>query len=322
MADDAAVSRGRVLPMFDLNDLYLYAKVVEHGGFAPAGRILGLPKSRLSRRVAKLEERLGVRLIQRSTRQFQVTEVGLEYYRHCLGMLEQAVAAEDAVERNRAEPRGIVRLASSTALLDSRLAPMLARFMAQCPVVELLVKSYNRRVDVIGEGFDLVLSVQHQPLESSELVMRRLAPSRQCLVAAPGLLAEHGRPLSPEGLQLLPSLNWGANVQDATWMLIGPAGAEAAVRHRPRVVSDDLAVLREAALAAVGAVLLPEEAVRADLADGRLVHVLDDWAPREGEVVALFPSRRGLMPAVRKLIDYLADAFEQEQQAATPVRAR
>ncbi|AUY34066.1 LysR family transcriptional regulator [Pseudomonas soli] len=307
--------------MFDLNDLYLYAKVVEHGGFAPAGRILGLPKSRLSRRVAKLEERLGVRLIQRSTRQFQVTEVGLEYYRHCLGMLEQAVAAEDAVERNRAEPRGIVRLASSTALLDSRLAPMLARFMAQCPVVELLVKSYNRRVDVIGEGFDLVLSVQHQPLESSELVMRRLAPSRQCLVVAPGLLAEHGRPVSPEGLQVLPSLNWGANVQDATWMLIGPAGAEAAVRHRPRVVSDDLTVLREAALAGVGAVLLPEEAVRADLADGRLVHVLDDWAPREGEVVALFPSRRGLMPAVRKLIDYLADAFEQEQQTATPVRA-
>lgn len=308
--------------MFDLNDLYLYAKVVEHGGFAPAGRILGLPKSRLSRRVAKLEERLGVRLIQRSTRQFQVTEVGLEYYRHCLGMLEQAVAAEDAVERNRAEPRGIVRLASSTALLDSRLAPMLASFMAQCPVVELLVKSYNRRVDVIGEGFDLVLSVQHQPLESSELVMRRLAPSRQCLVAAPSLLAEHGRPLSPEGLQVLPSLNWGANVQDASWMLVGPAGAEAAVRHRPRVVSDDLTVLREAALAGVGAVLLPEEAVRDDLAAGRLVHVLDDWAPREGEVVALFPSRRGLMPAVRKLIDYLADAFEQEQQAATPVRAR
>lgn len=322
MTDDAGVSRRRVMPMFDLNDLYLYAKVVEHGGFAPAGRILGLPKSRLSRRVAKLEERLGVRLIQRSTRQFQVTEVGLEYYRHCLGMLEQAVAAEDAVERNRAEPRGIVRLASSTALLDSRLAPMLAHFMAQCPVVELLVKSYNRRVDVIGEGFDLVLSVQQQPLESSELVMRRLAPSRQCLVAAPDLLAEHGRPVSPEGLQVLPSLNWGANVQDATWMLVGPAGAEAAVRHRPRVVSDDLAVLREAALAGVGAVLLPEEAVRADLADRRLVHVLDDWAPREGEVVALFPSRRGLMPAVRKLIDYLADAFEQEQQPATPVRGR
>lgn len=322
MSEDGAVARGRALPMFDLNDLYLYAKVVEHGGFAPAGRILGLPKSRLSRRLAKLEERLGVRLVQRSTRQFQVTEVGLEYYRHCLGMLEQAVAAEDAVERNRAEPRGIVRLASSTALLDSRLAPILARFMAQCPVVELLVKSYNRRVDVIGEGFDLVLSVRHQPLESSELIMRRLAPSRQCLVASPGLLAAHGQPQRPEQLQALPSLCWGVNVQDFTWLLEGPEGAEAAVPFRPRIVSDDLAVLREGALAGVGAVLLPEEAVAADLASGALVQVLDGWAPREGEVVALFPSRRGLMPAVRKLIDFLAEAFEQEQAATRPARAR
>lgn len=322
MSEDGAVARGRALPMFDLNDLYLYAKVVEHGGFAPAGRILGLPKSRLSRRLAKLEERLGVRLVQRSTRQFQVTEVGLEYYRHCLGMLEQAVAAEDAVERNRAEPRGIVRLASSTALLDSRLAPMLARFMAQCPVVELLVKSYNRRVDVIGEGFDLVLSVRHQPLESSELIMRRLAPSRQCLVAAPGLLAAHGKPQRPEQLQALPSLCWGVNVQDFTWLLEGPQGAEAAVPFRPRIVSDDLAVLREGALAGVGVVLLPEEAVAADLACGQLVLVLDGWAPREGEVVALFPSRRGLMPAVRKLIDFLAEAFEHEQAATRPHRAR
>lgn len=305
------MSGPRALPMFDLNDLYLYAKVVEHGGFAPAGRILGLPKSRLSRRVAKLEERLGVRLIQRSTRQFQVTEVGLEYYRHCLGMLEQAVAAEDAVERNRAEPRGIVRLASSTALLDSRLAPMLARFMAQCPVVELLVKSYNRRVDVIGEGFDLVLCERYQPLESSELVMRRLAPSRQCLVASPGLLAEHGRMASPAQLQALPSLCWGINVQEFTWLLQGPQGGEVSVVFRPRVVSDDLAVLRESALAGVGVVQLPEEAVSADLAAGRLAHVLDGWVPREGEVVALFPSRRGLMPAVRKLIDFLAEAFEQ-----------
>lgn len=322
MTEDAVVSRGRALPMFDLNDLYLYAKVVEYGGFAPAGRILGLPKSRLSRRVAKLEERLGVRLIQRSTRQFQVTEVGLEYYRHCLGMLEQAVAAEDAIERNRAEPRGIVRLASSTALLDSRLAPILARFMAQCPVVELLVKSYNRRVDVIGEGFDLVLSVRHQPLESSELVMRRLAPSRQCLVASPGLLAEHGQPQQPEQLEALPSLCWGVNVQDFTWLLEGPEGVEAAVPFRPRIVSDDLAVLREGALAGVGVVLLPEEAVAADLASGRLVQVLEGWAPREGEVVALFPSRRGLMPAVRKLIDFLVEAFEQEPVATKPSRAR
>ncbi|MFC5698872.1 LysR substrate-binding domain-containing protein [Pseudomonas sp. GCM10022186] len=301
--------------MFDLNDLYLYAKVVEHGGFAPAGRKLGLPKSRLSRRVSLLEERLGVRLIQRSTRHFSVTEVGLEYYHHCVAMLAQARAAEDVIERTRAEPRGVVRIACSTPLLDSRLAPMLARFMAQCPVVELLVKSLNRRVDVISEGFDLVLSVRHQPLESSELVMRTLAQSRQCLVAAPSVLAGHTGSLGPADLFELPSLCWGSNVQDYTWELEGPDGAVASIHFRPRMVSDDVAVLREGALAGVGAVLLPEAFVKDDLASGRLVNVLEGWVPRMGEVVAIFPSRRGLMPAVRKLIDFLTEAFEQESLA-------
>ncbi|MFK4233001.1 LysR substrate-binding domain-containing protein [Pseudomonas guariconensis] len=300
--------------MFDLNDLYLYTKVVEHGGFAPAGRVLGLPKSRLSRRVALLEERLGVRLIQRSTRQFAVTEVGLEYYHHCVSMMDRAYAAEDAIERSRAVPSGIIRLACSTSLLDARLAPMLARFMAECPVVELLVKSYNRRVDVIGEGFDLVLSVRHRPLESSELVMRKLAHSRQCLVVAPRLLIGHEQPLRPSDLFELPSLGWGANVQEYSWDLDGPDGAVASIRYRPRLVSDDVAVLRQGALAGVGVVLLPEELVRADLAAGRLVHALEDWIPRKGEIVALFPSRRGVMPAVRKLIDFLVEAFEQEAE--------
>lgn len=255
-----------------------------------------------------------MRLIQRSTRQFAVTEVGLEYYHHCVSMMDRAYAAEDAIERSRAVPSGIIRLACSTSLLDSRLAPMLARFMAECPVVELLVKSYNRRVDVIGEGFDLVLSVRHRPLESSELVMRKLADSRQCLVVAPRLLIGHEQPLRPSDLFELPSLGWGANVQEYTWDLDGPDGAVASIRYRPRLVSDDVAVLRQGALAGVGVVLLPEELVRADLAAGRLVPALEDWTPRKGEIVALFPSRRGVMPAVRKLIDFLVAAFEREAE--------
>ncbi|WEJ74811.1 LysR substrate-binding domain-containing protein [Pseudomonas sp. PSE14] len=302
--------------MFDLNDLFLYAKVVEHGGFAPAGRMLGLPKSRLSRRVSRLEERLGVRLIQRSTRHFAVTEIGQEYYQHCVAMMEQALAAEDTIERSRAEPRGMVRVACTTALLDARVATMLARFMAECPVVELLVKSFNRRVDVISEGFDLVLSVRHQPLESSELIMRKLAQCQYRLVAAPSVLSSAGPALGPADLVELPSLCWGPNVQDYVWELDGPNGASASIHLRPRIVSDDVSVLREGALAGVGVVLLPEEVVRGDLASGRLVNVLDDWAPKMGDVVAIFPSRRGLMPAVRKLIDFLAEAFEEEPVAS------
>ncbi|MBD2839900.1 LysR family transcriptional regulator [Pseudomonas sp. JM0905a] len=306
--------------MFDLNELYLYAKVVEYGGFAPAGRKLGLPKSRLSRRVSMLEERLGVRLIQRSTRHFAVTEVGLEYYHHCVAMLAQARAAEDAIERSRAEPRGVVRVACTTPLLHARLAPMLAEFMAQCPVVELLVKSLNRRVDVIAEGFDLVLSVRHQPLESSELVLRTLAQSRQRLVAAPSVLAGHAGTLRPADLSGLPILCWGPNVQDYSWEFDGPDGAVASIHFRPRMVSDDVAVLREGALVGVGVALLPEELVTADLASGRLVNVLDGWVPRTGEVVAIFPSRRGLMPSVRKLIDFLAEAFKRESMALNRAR--
>ncbi|MCJ1887080.1 LysR family transcriptional regulator [Pseudomonas sp. LA21] len=302
--------------MFDLNDLFLFAKVVEHGGFAPAGRMLGLPKSRLSRRVSRLEERLGVRLIQRSTRHFAVTEIGQEYYQHCVAMMEQALAAEDTIERSRAEPRGMVRVACTTALLDARVAALLARFMAECPVVELLVKSFNRRVDVISEGFDLVLSVRHQPLESSELIMRKLAQSRFCLVAAPAVLSRTEGALGPADLVELPSLCWGPNVQDYVWELDGPNGASASIHLRPRIVSDDVSVLLQGALAGGGVVLLPEEVVIDDLASGRLVNVLDDWTPKMGDVVAIFPSRRGLMPAVRKLIDFLAEAFERESLAS------
>ncbi len=151
--------------VFDLNALFIYAKVVEHGGFAPAGRVLGIPKSTISRKVAQLEARLGVRLVQRSTRQFQVTEIGQAYYRHCVAMTVEAEAAEDVIEQNRSEPCGMVRLTCSTPLLHFELAPMLARFMAQYPNVELYVKTFNRRVDVIAEGYDISLSLRFPPLE-------------------------------------------------------------------------------------------------------------------------------------------------------------
>ncbi|MDN7144274.1 LysR family transcriptional regulator [Pseudomonas sp. JQ170] len=298
--------------MFDLNDMYLYTKVVEHGGFASAGRVFGLPKSRLSRRISMLEERLGVRLIQRSTRQFSVTEVGLEYYHLCQDMVAQACAAEDAVERSRSEPRGIVRVACASPLLDTRIAPMLAHYMTQYPAVELLVKSFNRRVDVISEGFDLVIGVHHQPLENRDLVMRSLAQSHYNLVAAPSVLAPRRSPLKPADLVDLPSLSWGLGLQDYTWELEGPGGAVASIHYHPRMVSDDVAVLRAAAVAGAGIVLLPEEVIIDDLKTGNLQIVLEDWTPRTGEIVALFPSRRGLMPAVRVLIDCLALAFERD----------
>lgn len=295
--------------MQDLNDLYYFAKVVEHGGFAPAGRALGEPKSKLSRRVALLEERLGVRLIQRSTRQFSVTDIGQTYYAHVQAMLIEAEAAAEAIELTRSQPRGTVRLSCPTMLLDFRIGPMLADFMAQCPDVRIVLEETNRRVDVIAEGFDLAIRVRPPPLEDSDLVLRVLGERSQGLVASPVLLQRHGVPQGPADLVSLPSLALGLPQTEHAWHLLGPNGLQADVRHSPRLVTRGMLALRQAACAGVGVVQLPMLLVAASIAEGQLVHVLPDWAPSREIIHAVYPSRRGQLPSVRALLDHLAAAF-------------
>lgn len=304
----------------DLNDLFYFAKVVEHGGFAAAGRAIGIPRSKLSRRIGLLEERLGVRLIQRSTRRFAVTEMGREYHRHCLAVLIEAEAAQEAVERSRSTPQGLVRLSCPGGLLHFQVAEMLARFMAANPLVRLQLDSTNRRVDVIGEALDIALRVRSPPLEESGLVMRRLADSTQRLVASPGLLAGRTGPLEPDDLATLPSLDWWPHGQEHAWLLDGPDGASARVHHEPRMVTEDMAALRFAALHGAGIVQLPAVAVSADLAAGTLVDVLPGWAPRSGIIHAVFPSRRGLLPSVRALLDHLAAEYARLVDDEPPFR--
>lgn len=294
--------------MRDLNDLYYYVQVVDHGGFAPAGRALGLPKSKLSRRIALLEEGLGVRLIQRSTRRFAVTEVGQTYYAHCKAMLVEAEAAEQAIAQTRAEPCGVVRLTCPVTLLDVHVAGMVAAFMALHPQVQIHLEETNRRVDVLGEAIDIAIRVRPPPLQDSELVLRVLAESGQCLVASPALV--QGAALrNPSDLTGLPSMDLGLPQHEHVWNLVGPDGAQAAIRHQPRLVTRGIPALLAAALAGVGAVQLPTMVVREPLARGELVQLVPGWAPRRELVHAVFASRRGLLPAVRALLDFLAERF-------------
>ncbi len=297
--------------MQDLNDLGYFVQVVEHGGFAPAGRALGMPKSKLSRRIALLEERLGVRLIQRSTRHFSVTDIGQTYYTHCKAMLVEAEAAQEAIDVTRSEPRGVVRMACPVALLDTRIGAMLADFMVEHPRVEVHLESTNRRVDVVGEGIDIAIRVRPPPLEDSDLVMRVLADRGQCLVASPSLLAQHGTPEVPADLARLPSMDLGVPQNDHVWALVGPDGAQASVYHRPRLITRGMLTLRTAALAGVGIVQLPTMVVAEQLASGALVNVMPQWAPRREIIHAVFASRRGQLPSVRALIDFLALGFER-----------
>ncbi|MBK9081831.1 MAG: LysR family transcriptional regulator [Rhizobiales bacterium] len=297
--------------MRDLNDLFFFVQVVDHGGFAPAARALGLPKSRLSRRVAELEARLGARLLQRTTRRFAVTGIGQEFYRHAAAMVEEANAADEAVERRRAEPQGLVRVSAPPALVCFRLAPMIARFMADNPRVRVDLVSTSRRVDVIAEGIDVAIRVRFPPLEESDLVARRLGDSRQRLVAAPALCAGRALPFAPADLAGLPSLALETTAREHAWTLIGAEGAQARIPHAPRLVTDDMSQLLEAALAGVGVAQLPAMVADAPIAEGRLVDLLAGWAPPSGVVQAVFASRRGLLPSVRGLIDFLAGRFAE-----------
>lgn len=292
--------------MQDLNDLYLFVQAVDHGGFAAAARALGLQKSKVSRRIGLLEDRLGVRLIQRSTRRFSVTEIGQEYYRRCVAMLVEAEGAQTVIDQSRAEPCGVVRLSCPTGLLAFQFGELLGRFMALYPAVELHLESTNRRVDVIGEGFDLAIRVRPPPLTESELVMRRFDERTIRIVASPDLLKQRAITL-PADLAGLPSLDFGPAGGEHRWRLTHADGSVAEVRHAPRLVTDDMAVLRDAALAGAGAARLPTLVVWDDLQAGRLVTVLPDWRPSNEIVHAVFPSRRGLLPSVRALLDFLAD---------------
>ena len=300
--------------MPDLNDLFYFVRVADHGGFAAAARALGLPKSKLSRRIAALEDQLGVRLIQRTSRKFSVTEIGQEYYRHCLAMLVEAEAAQAVIDNVAAEPRGVIRVACVPGLLTYQMGGLIAGFMARYPEVEVHLDSTSRRVDVVGEGFDLAIRVREPPLEETDLVMRKLDESVHRLVASPDLIARMADAATgPADLADWPSLDFGPAHRDHVWALQHKDGMTASIRHTPRLVTDDLHMLHEGVMRGLGVALLPSVVVARDLESGRLVDLLPDWRPKAWIVHAVFPSRRGLLPSVRLLLDHLVQGCAEQR---------
>ena len=304
--------------MQDLNDLVYFAEVVDRGSFAAAGRALGLPKSRLSRRVAELEARLGVRLLQRTTRKLSLTAVGEQYHRHCVAMREDAQAAQDAVAQAQTEPRGTIRVACPVTLAQTTLGPILPQFLARYPQVRIDMRVSNRVVDLVEEGFDVALRVRPTLDDSGSLVVKNFGLTRTLLVASPAQLARQGRPSTWAELQTLDTVSMSTVGEAATWQLLGPDGTAHAFQHQPRYVADDLLTLKFAVLAGVGMCALPDYMCADELRDGRLVQVMPGWAPRPGIFHAVFPSRRGLLPAVRRFLDFLGEAITREGLGQLP----
>jgi DNA-binding transcriptional LysR family regulator len=295
--------------MQDLNDMVFFAEVAERGGFAAASRALGIPKSRLSRRVAELESQLGVQLMQRSTRRLSLTPAGETYLRHCAAMRDAAQAAAEAVAQVQTEPRGTVRLSCPVTLAQSSVGPLMPHFMARYPAVRVEMRVLNRPVDPVEEGVDLALRVRPEIEDSTTLVAKTFGVSRSMLVATPALLARQGPVQTLTDLARLDTVSMSAG--DRThWRLEGPLGKVHVHSHVPRYIADDLLTLKFAVVQGTGASLLPDYMCRAEVNAGLLVEVLPGWGPSPGISHAVFPARRALVPAVRRLIDFLHDNLD------------
>ncbi len=296
--------------MQDLNDLFYFARVVEAGGFAAAGRLLGVPKSRLSRRIAELEERLGTRLLQRTTRQLKLTAVGERDLRHCQAMLLEAEMADEAVASMTSEPRGRLRVSCPVGLAHEFLPGVISAFLQQYPQVQLDMVLLNRRVDLITEGIDVALRVRDLGDEDPALVTRRLRQAQMLLVAAPEFAARH--PVSsPADLARVPVLGAVEADRLVHLRLLDEQGHKQDLTLEARLAIDDFVVRKAATLAGLGFTTLPIMHCEAELQRGELVRLLPGWSLPGGYLQAVYPHRRGVLPAVRAWIDHLVASFEE-----------
>jgi DNA-binding transcriptional LysR family regulator len=295
----------------DFNDLYYFCEIVRHGGIAAAERATREPKSKLSRRLANLEDRLGVRLVERSTRRFRVTEIGKAFYQHCSNMVLEAQQAEAVVAGVKERPSGFVRFSCPSGMLET-VTPILSSFLAAFPDVTLEVVASNSPMDLIEQRVDVALRVRFSLDGDASLTMRALASSRRILVATPLIAAQVKDESDPECLAHIPSLAFGADDDPDIWKLVGPGDTEKIVQLKPRLICGELFVLRAAASAGLGVALIPDHFCQEELLDGRLVRLFPDWYKQPGLVHVVFTNKRGLTPAVRALIDHLAIGFKED----------
>lgn len=290
--------------MYSLNDLVFFVQAVETGSFAAAGRRLGQPKSTVSKRVAELEAALGVRLIHRTSRHFALTETGRDVYDHARAAVIEAEAAETIVRRRQAEPSGVVRITTSVPTAQFHLADRLHELARSFPKLSLELHVTDRFIDLVQEGFDIALRSHFAPLPDSGLMQRRIATEPIILVAAPDYLEARGTPSEPAALDGHDGLVVSATAR--SWRLTHASGAVVEAAPRPRLAADESVVLMKSAIAGLGLVCLPHSIVTAALKEGTLRRILPDWTAGSVTTTLLTPHRRGQLPSVRAVIEFLS----------------
>ncbi len=299
------------MPDIKLNDLFYFVQVVDNRGFAAAARALGIPKSTLSKRVAELEKDLGVRLIQRTTRHFGMTEAGEDFHRHAAAAILEAEAAEEVVKRRLAEPRGLVRISASMATIQMALADLLPELAKLYPKIQIALVATSRYVDLVQDGIDLAIRAHSDSLPDSGYIQHRLGYAPNYLVASPSYLATHGNPDCPEDINshfgIVPE-NTGTEIR---WSLRDGCGNVKFVQPMPKLFTDDPFMIVNAALAGMAIANIPHGLAQPHIESGRLIRLLPSWEVEGASTTLLMPHRRGQLPSVRAVVDFLAERMVQ-----------
>ncbi|MES3000919.1 MAG: LysR family transcriptional regulator [Pseudomonadota bacterium] len=287
-------------------EMKVFSTVVDAGSFVAAADQLGMSKAAVSRHVSELESRLGVRLLQRTTRRLSLTEEGQVFLARSRELLAAVQEAESEITARKSDAVGLLRVSAPLTFGILHLAPLWGQFRARHPQVSFDVMLSDRTVDLVEEGFDLAVRVATLP--SSTLISRRLASTRIVACASPAYLRKRGKPKHPDDLKshdVIAYTYWSGGDE---WTFDGPDGATA-VATRPCMRTNNGDTCRAAALAGQGIVLQPTFLIGGDLAQGKLVEVLPQYSAGELGIYAIYPSRKHLPPKTRLLVDFLATAF-------------
>ena len=294
-------------PLEDLASMALFACVVQQRSFSAAARELGLVKSAVSKRVALLEQRLGVRLLTRTTRKLALTEDGVRYYEHCAALLAAADAAEEAIAGASTAPSGRLRINAPVAFAQLYLADALAAFLRAYPAIEIELGADDRFVDVVEGGFDIVVRITQ--LRDSGLIARKLSTDRLVVCGAPAYLAAHGRPASPPELIGHNCLHYSLVSQAGEWRFRDAERRPYVLPVTGNLTSSDGSTLRHAAMAGLGVLVAPLFMVARDVEAGRLELVLEGARRAEIGIFAMFATRRQLPARTKLLLDHLSAWF-------------
>ena len=291
--------------MVDLNALASFVRVVDAGGFSAAARGLSLTPSAVSKQISRLEDRLGVRLLQRTTRKLSLTEEGMAYYRRAARVLADAEEAEREIADLRDVPSGKLHVSLPLAFGRKKVVPAMPAFLKAHPEVQLDLNFSDAYVDLIEDGIDVAMRIGE--LTDSSLIARRVAPNRRVVCAVPAYFERHGRPATPADLARHNCFVYSYRRWRRDWPFLGPDGREILVSVTGSVESNDAEALHGFLMAGLGVALMPLWLVGEELADGRVEEALADYQVPDSAIYAVYPSTRHLAPKVRAFIDFMAE---------------